>query len=426
MGCSSLAQARKAAVTPGFDPQLHQAHCDTEFEMASSKRRKNKKLHQRRRKKARARSSGKAQQVVRPAAMPEDATPSELDQMGAFIGEAELGRTETSLADLRSMVGRLPFEAVVLHLALLLARVGPRLNDPAAQWELAKQFYASRDELLTAYQAVLREQPKRAIFSPQALMLLMRLTMEHARHEPMRDLTQDEVRLVQDSVLGAHSAMEVALDAMGLPSRDHFLAYELQAATFFRRPQYLEEMARHQEFLRLATEDERLMDSANRVPVAEWLARYGVTADEQWALGFGLAAMTHTFGDQVRPRALAVHVDDLLTKLGQPDTPRDLPVIAASRSEFNAAFRALGDGDETLPWEVRPFKSTPFLRLTNGDLLLLSPAWLLSWLGRGVPLPRPAAGTARRQRFQREVHPLCRRSGGALRARSREGGGLFA
>lgn len=36
-----------------------------------------------------------------------------------------------------------------------------------------------------------------------------------------------------------------------------------------------------------------------------------------------------------------------------------------------------------MPWEVRPFTSTPFLRLTNGDLLLLSPAWLLSWLGEG-------------------------------------------
>jgi hypothetical protein len=202
------------------------------------------------------------------------------------------------------------------------------------------------------------------IFSPQPLMLLMRLMMEHARHEPMRDLTPAEIGLVQDSVLGAHSAMEIALDAMGLPSRDSILAYELQAATFFRRPQYLEEMARHQEFFRLATEDERLMDSANRVPVAEWLADYGLTASEQWALGFGLSAITHAFIDSVTPRALAAHVDDLLTRLGQPDTPRDLPVISASGSEFNAAFRALGDGDETRRWETRPFKSWPFLRLT--------------------------------------------------------------
>jgi hypothetical protein len=306
-----------------------------------------------------------------------------MDQMGVFIGEAELGRAETSLRDLRRMVGRLPFESPMLYVAVLAARLGPRLNDPAGQWELAEQFYASRGDLLAAYGEVLRANPDRVIFSPQPLMLLMRLMMEHARHEPMRDLTEAEIRLVQDSVLGAHSAMEVTLDAMGLPSRDSVLAYELQAATFFRRPQYLEEMARHQEFLRLATEDKRLLDSANRVPVAEWLADYGVTADEQWAMGFGLSAITQAFGDSVTPRALAAHVDDLLTKLGQSETSRNLPVLAASRAEFNAAFSALGGGDETLPWEVRPFKSTPFLRLTNGDLLLLSPDWLLSWLGEG-------------------------------------------
>ena len=67
-------------------------------------------------------------------------------------------------------------------------------------------------------------------------------------------------------MLGAHSAIGVALDAMGLPT--DALAYELQAATFFRRAQPLEEMARQREFLRLATDDQRLIDSPDRVPVA--------------------------------------------------------------------------------------------------------------------------------------------------------------
>jgi hypothetical protein len=98
-----------------------------------------------------------------------------MDQMGVFIGEAELGRTETSLADLRSMVGRLPFEGAMLYIALLVARLGPRLNHSAAHWELARQFYASRDGLLAAYAQVLREHPERTIFSPQPLMMLMRL-----------------------------------------------------------------------------------------------------------------------------------------------------------------------------------------------------------------------------------------------------------
>ena len=56
--------------------------------------------------------------------------------------------------------------------------------------------------------------------------------------------------------------------------------------------------------------------------------------------------------------------------------------MASSRSEFNAALAELG-GERTIAWEVRPFTTTPFLRFANGDLLLLSPPWLLSWLGEG-------------------------------------------
>jgi hypothetical protein len=380
--------------------------------MASSKRRQNKKLHQRQRRCARRRAGARIS-VASPNPAPDERMPSEMDQMGVFISEAELGRPEADLAALRSMVGRLPFESAMLHVAVLLCRLGPRLNDPPRQWDLARQFYASRPELLAAYERVLRADRQRVIFSPQPLMLLMRLLMEHARHEPMRGMTEGETRLVQDAVLGAHSATDVALDAMGLPSRDALLAYELQAATFFRRPQYLEEMARHHEFLRLATDDDRLMNSANRVPVAQWIAEYGITAQDQWALGFGLSAITHAFDDPVTPHALAAHVEDLLTRIGQPETPRNVPVMASSRSEFNAQFAAFGGGEATLPWEVRPFTSTPFLRFTNGDLLLLSPAWLLSWLGEGFhyrALRRAqqagSATSAKYQRFAGEITEL--------------------
>ncbi len=80
---------------------------------------------------------------------------------------------------------------------------------------------------------------------------------------------------------------------------------------------------------------------------------------------------------------MAEHIDDLLVKLGLEEVPRELPVISASRAELQASFVALGGGDETLAWEVRPFNTAPFLRLARGDLLLLGVPWLLSWLGEG-------------------------------------------
>ena len=361
--------------------------------MASSKRRKNKKLHARGRKRrtaGRERGGGSGSPPsppLLPARLPSQIRirrpPSELDQIHVFIAEPELGRPETTLSDLRRLAGDLPFEATMLMLALLNFRVESVLNDPAGHWQLAQQFYEGDDELLQEYARVRAQAPDRFVFSPQAVALLMRVLIDDARDEPLRDLTAAERRTLQRAVLGAHSALESSLDDTPWPERSHALAYELQAATYFHRPSHLEEMARHDELLRLAADDPRLRESRTRVPVRDWLATYGLSADEQWTVGFALTAMTSAFKDPTKPRALAAHVDDVLGKMKLPDASRDLPVISASRSEFQAEFAALGGGDATVAWELRPFKRWPFLRLAGGDLLLLGRPWLLSWLGEG-------------------------------------------
>lgn len=90
-------------------------------EVASSKRRQNKKLHQRRRARSGARARTAA--VSSSCAREEVPVPSEMDQMGVFIAEPELGRRETDMSTLRSMVRRLPFESAILYVAAASARV---------------------------------------------------------------------------------------------------------------------------------------------------------------------------------------------------------------------------------------------------------------------------------------------------------------
>ena len=68
--------------------------------MASSKRRRNKKLHQRRRKRGGTTRRNRANETAVEQG-PLDSSPSELDQVGAYISEAELERPETSLSELR-------------------------------------------------------------------------------------------------------------------------------------------------------------------------------------------------------------------------------------------------------------------------------------------------------------------------------------
>ena len=78
--------------------------------------------------------------------------------MGAYIGEPELERPETDISELRAMVRRLPFESAMLHVAVLLCRLGPRRNDPPRQ-PARQAVLASRPELLAAYEQILRANP---------------------------------------------------------------------------------------------------------------------------------------------------------------------------------------------------------------------------------------------------------------------------
>ncbi len=349
----------------------------------SKKRRDNKKLYQRRRK-ARVQSDARPRRE-QPArrAFRLRPPPSEYDQMSVFIDESALGLEETTLADLRALVRTLPFESAMLSLALLNLRAERVLNDAAGQWNLACWFYEGWSDLLARYEQVRQRSPARPIFSPQPIALLMRLLIDEAGEQPFAPITPGHFHTLQRAVLGAHSVLESSLEVMPKPTDEAKVAYEMQASAFFNRPPWLEEMTRSDGFLELMRSEE-LRDSKHYVPVDDWLSANGLTPEQQWILGFGFAATTKAFDDEaVVPHIQAKHVAELLTRLGLSKVSHQVPIISARRAELRTAFEALGGGDANLSWEFRPFKTTPFLRFANGDLLLLGMPWLLSWLGEG-------------------------------------------
>jgi hypothetical protein len=309
--------------------------------VASSKRSKNKKLHQRRRKALRRTDVQPQREQPARRIFRQRPSPSEFDQMSVFIDESALGLQETTLEGLRVLVRALPFESAMLNLASLNLRAERVLNDPVGQWELARSFYESWPELLSRYETVRRRSPKQPIFSPQPIAMLMRLLIDEAREQPFTPIGPGDFRTLQRAVLGAHSALE---DPLGAPSTEAIVAYGLQASSFFKRPPVLEEMVRSEEFLRLMRSEE-LHGSDNHVPVDQWLTASGLTPEEQRVLGFGLSAITNTFtSEPPMPRIEARHLGGLLTMLGLPDTPREVPIISASRVELQASFEALLSG----------------------------------------------------------------------------------
>lgn len=309
--------------------------------------------------------------------------PSELDQIAVFVSEEELGRQATTIDELIDMSSWLPFEPAVSLVARLNLQVEAGLMNPDHHVAVAQSFFAADAGLVGAYDDVLANDPTALCFSPQAFALLTRLLIDHARDEPLRDLTDEELAVLRACVLGAHSALGGELDETALIGPERMIAYELQAASFFHRPPKLETMTRHRQLVEMATSDPRLTGSVNYVPVAEWLAASGLDFSQQWAVGFGLAAMTGAYGDRPVERVDFANVEDLLVKLGLAHMSPRLDVIAADRADLRAAFQRVDPGGTNRAWETRPFKSAPFVRLVSGDLVLLGSQWVMSWLGDG-------------------------------------------
>jgi hypothetical protein len=58
-------------------------------------------------------------------------------------------------------------------------------------------------------------------------------------------------------------------------------------------------------------------------------------------------------------------------------------LLSAPREWYQAEFAKLGDDLNTIAWERRPLLRRPFLRLEDGQWLLIAPRMIESWLGEG-------------------------------------------
>lgn len=359
-------------------------------ERVSSKRNRNKKAWARKRKAGKPNAD--AGQDARPptwrvsrppVAIPDE--PTELDQIGVLIVEGQLGLPTTDMAGLRAMASKLPFEPCMSLLANLAGKVEQAIDRPAKQLAIAEGFFGP-SELVERYRALIKQDPKAHIFGPQSLYTLMRIIVDDAYDAPIaQELTPAEKLALIEAVVASNSVTERGTDAGVGPSGDDLLAYELQIGHYYSRPPWMEEMARAHELYRLATEDEDLLKSRDCVPVKDWISRAGATAEEQWALGFGLSSTANAWDGEKHPHVPMGVVDELLERAGLSDRRESaLGAIAADRAAFQAAFTELHASGKRFIWELRPFNTWPFLRLHGtAGLLLLGRPWMLSWLSEG-------------------------------------------
>jgi hypothetical protein len=300
------------------------------------------------------------------------------------IVEQELGLEATNLAGLQAYAAQLPFASAVSILSQLSGRVEDTLRDPVGQVKLAEAFFGS-GEIVERYRPIASASPDARIFGPQSLYTLIRVLVEHAYEAPItQKLTADERALLMRAVVASNSAIEWGVEHELGTSDEDILAYELQAGSYYSRPRSLEEIARHRELYRLATSDPGLLASPDCEPVKEWLERSGLTAEEQWLMGLAFSSQGPTWDVQRHPYIAPETVSEILSRAGLHGRETEaLKLISASRAELQDAFADLQARGKRFVWELRPFNTTPYLRLNDGGLLLLGRPWMLSWLGEG-------------------------------------------
>lgn len=310
--------------------------------------------------------------------------PSELDQLGVLLVEEQLGLEPTSIEQLRRLVAHLPFEPCISLLSILAGKVEGTLNSADAQMAVAEEFFGPT-EIVDRYRKLMASQPGARIFGPQSLYTLMRLLVEEAYDAPItQPLTEDERVLLLSSVVASNSVIEARTDAGVGPGQEDLLAYELQIGTYYQRAPWMEEMVRHAELYRLAAEDEALMRSPDVVPVQEWLERSGLTAHQQFLVGFGLSSLSNAWDPDQHPHVPQARATTFLERAVPGKETKALEVISSGRANLQTAFADLRAEGKRLIWELRPFNTWPFLRLQgDGGLLLLGRPWMVNWLGEG-------------------------------------------
>ncbi len=285
-----------------------------------------------------------------------------------------------SLDDLQRDAANVPFEPAFHGISLLATKLWPIWTDGEKQIELAREVWGDVP-LIELFERFVEQYPAGVPFSPQQLAITQRLLIDHAREAPLSaEIAQDEILSLTRVVVYAHdlAAAHHRPIEEGRASRMELLAYLMQTGAYYERPALLNTFARTNDlFLERAR-----VDTEPLVPLDQWSeGDYRTTLEEQLAGGFGYAASANAF------------VEDSAVVLLQPPILRDTALaeretdIAATLSAGRAWFQAeFAKGDQTvrdIAWEVTPFLRRPYLRLSDDQLIVISPTAVNEWLGQG-------------------------------------------
>jgi hypothetical protein len=303
----------------------------------------------------------------------------------------ELGLPGMHLEAVVEMVASLPFEASMNYLGPVAAGLHHARHDQRLQLRLAEQILGD-GPLLHAIQRFVSTSADRLVFDERYLTALQRLLVEHASSDPAELLSEHDRAVVLTSLL----AMGDVLPDWSPPEPEQdggydvasWATYTVQRGAYYNTPYVLEAIVRNATMLIDIANEPDLASHRAVCPLDDWATDEagGATLTDQIALGIALAIGSQaldpskTLADRVKSLS-AGYVEHTGLSAQSKDIFR---AISADRAELRSMFAKAGRGPEHLAWDHAPFEQRPFLRRSDGALVLISPSALVSWLGRGL------------------------------------------
>jgi hypothetical protein len=312
-------------------------------------------------------------------------TAGDLFRIPATPGALDL--EEPSLAEVEEHLSQLPFEPVMRGLSTMMAAVWFARDDRAKHLKLAEQFFGP-GPLLQRLRKFLNENEHHLVFSEQFIAMLMRLLIVGEAPEGLRDdLDEKQIALFQGAMLAIGSQQIIDAEEYGaISERATWTPYLLRMGLYFDRPDVGSDWGRtYAFFVDIFSEIETTAHHWCDLP--GWLEEDLAPLGDQLAFGFAMADWADVIDEDrdLTNRRRGFTIENLAAshQLNAATLEPLTAAISADRAELAASFEAAGKRRGQLLWDRVPFEQKPFLRLTSGELVLMSPRFLYAWMGDG-------------------------------------------
>src|SRR5437588_1858120 len=306
--------------------------------------------------------------------------PHAFDQILVHPTEDELGIPfKVTLDQLRSSASNVPFEPGMVAISRIAAVLWHIHQDGPAQVELARTMLGV-SSIIDRMAAFVDRGENHVVFSEQQMFIAQRLLIEHGGDGDLGpDLTFDQQTALWALIVGAGMVTDPPEEELGGATTERLLAYLVQTGAYHGRHNSMSAFARawslFAEYARADTDDDRL-------PLDDWFAEdYKLSIEEQMAAGQALQAMSRVLDPDRPPNERSLIQPEVLSTTALRDRMDDVrAILAAPREWYGAAFTH-DQSALAIAWDRTPFMQRPFLELSTGQLVLLSPRAITAWLG---------------------------------------------